>query len=327
MSKKHAKSPCCGAQFIRYGGKRRQCVACKRTWTFRPKRRGRKPRRRTSEPVRKYLVHERVPLARESGRTSSAARSHKLRQERDAYNRRHTWAPVPSGPLIVIADAILRRMEGSLHTWFLILVRPVSGEDAVILPPLHLCGPETAAGWRAAFAAVPDSVLARVVALVSDGHTGLMSEALWRDWLVQRCHFHLLKALQARRSRWTSGRHRTEAVEVHALVSRVLLQETEDGLGAVLSRIEEIGWTTSSRVLRKVLLGFVTNAEEYRTYRAHPELKLPTTNNTAESLNALIQSLAGRARGFRTAASFNAWVIALCKERQTIKCRAARPQN
>lgn len=327
MNKKHAKSPCCGASTIQYGGKRRQCTSCKRTWTIRPKRRGRKPRRRTSEPVRKYLVHERVPLSREKGRESVSARSNKLRNERDAFNDRKSWASVPPGPLIVVADAIMRRIEGSLHTWFFVFVRPVDGEDAIILPPLCLRGTETTNGWQPAFAAIPDDVLSRIMALVSDGHRSLMLEALWRGWLVQRCHFHLLRALQARRSRWSSSQHQAEGIEIHTLVKRVLSQETDKGLATALSRIEEIGWTTTSKKLSIALLGFVTNAKEFRTYRAHPELNLPTTNNTAESLNALIQELSGRARGFRTVASFNAWIIALCKERQTIKCRGARPQN
>lgn len=327
MNKKHAKSSCCGALVIRYGGKRRQCIVCKRTWTIRPKRRGRKPRRKTSEPVRKYLVHERVPLAREKGRASVSARSYKLRNERDAFNDRHSWAPIPRGPLIAVADAIMRRIEGSLHTWFFVFVRPVAGEDAVILPPLLLRGTETANGWQPAFAAIPDAVLSRIVALVSDGHRSLMLEALWRGWLIQRCHFHLLKTLQARRSRWSSSQHQAEGIEIHALVKQVLTRETNEGLIKVLSRIEEIGWTTTSKKLKIALLGFVTNSEEFRTYRVHPELNLPTTNNTAESLNALIQALSGRARGFRTVASFNAWIIALCKERQTIKCRGARQQN
>ena len=231
------------------------------------------------------------------------------------------------GPLIAVADAIMRRIEGSLHTWFFVFVRAVAGEDAIILPPLHLRGTETSNGWQPAFAAIPDDILSRIVALVSDGHRSLMLEALWRGWLVQRCHFHLLKALQARRSRWSSSQHRAEGIEIHALVERVLTQGTDEGLSAVLSRIEEIGWTTSSKKLSIALLGFVTHAEEFRTYRVHPGLNLPTTNNTAESLNALIQSLSGRARGFRTVVSFNAWIIALCKERQTIKCRGARPQN
>lgn len=180
MNKKHAKSSCCGASIIRYGGKRRQCVACKRTWTIRPKRRGRKPRRKTSDPVRKYLLHERVPLAREKGKESVSARSYKLRNERDAFNDRKSWAPVPSGPLIAVADAIMRRMEGSLHTWFFVFARPIEGEDAVILPPLLLRGTETTNGWKPAFAAIPDTVLSRIVAIVSDGHRGLMLEAFWR---------------------------------------------------------------------------------------------------------------------------------------------------
>lgn len=294
---------------------------------MRPKKRGRKRRRITMEPVRKYLTHERIPLSRERNTLTKAARSARLRTERDVFNQKQEWVLVPSGPLIMIADAIVYYSDKKWHTWFFIFVRSIYDEDAVILPPYYAGGRETADEWSEAMACVPQEVLHRVKALVCDGHRGLTREALWRGWLIQRCHFHLLKAIQARRSRWTMGRHQEEALEIHALVNRMLKQSNDHELTQTLSRIEEIGWATKSVILKKVLRGFVTSAEDYRTYLANPELNLPTTSNTAESLNALIQALSSRTHGFRTVASLNAWIIALCKARGTMKCRGGNQQN
>lgn len=301
---------------------------CKKTWTVRPKKRGRKARRVTATPVKKYLNHERVPLARERrGTEVSASRSARLRKERDAFNEKQQWCPIPDGPLILIADAIVKYRQGKWHTWFFMFVRAVDGVDAVIVPPYYAGGREVCTEWRNALETIPPDALKRVKALVSDGHRGLMSFASWRNWLVQRCHIHLIMAIQARRSRWAMSRKRSEGEEIFTLTNCVLTDPCQKEATQALARIEEIGWLTKSKMLKKVLQGFVTSAEDYRTYLEHPELNLPTTSNTAESLNALVDDLSSRARGFRTVVSLNAWIIALCKDRGTIKCRGKYQQN
>ncbi len=328
MNKKHAKCPFCEGKIIRYGVRRRRCVQCEKTWTVRPKRRGRKARRITTVPVKKYLNHERIPLARERrGTTVSASRSARLRKERDAFNKKQSWHSIPDGPLIMIADAIVKYRNGSWHTWFFVFMRTTNSEDAVILPPHYATGRETCEGWSDAFETVPPDALKRVKALVSDGHRGLMREALWRGWFVQRCHIHLIMAIQARKSRWSMGRKRSEGEEIFMLTNCVLKNPHAEEVRNALSRIEEIGWMTKSKMLKKVLQGFVTSAEDYRTYLNHPELNLPTTSNTAESLNALVDNLSSRAHGFRSIVSLNAWIIALCKDRGTMKCRGKYQQN
>lgn len=328
MNKKHAKSPCCRAKIIKHGGKRRRCAKCKKVWTIRPKRRGRKARRMEAEPVRKYLKHERVPISREHrAGTVIATRSARLRKERDSFNKKQSWCSVPDGPLILIADAIVKYRNGQWHTWFFMFLRAVDGVDAVIVPPYYAEGREVCSEWCNALETIPPDALKRVKALVSDGHRGLMREAMWRGWLIQRCHIHLIMAIQARRSRWAMSRKRSEGEELHILTNCVLTDPCQKKVTQALTRIEEIGWMTKSKMLKKVLQGFVTSADDYRTYLNHPELNLPTTSNTAESLNALVDDLSSRARGFRTVTSLNAWIIALCKERGTIKCRGKYPQN
>ena len=123
------------------------------------------------------------------------------------------------------------------------------------------------------------------------------------------------------------SRKRSEGEELYALITCVLADPNKKNAMRARDRIEEIGWLTSSKILKKVIQGFVTSADDYRTYLNHPELNLPTTSNTAEALNALVDDLLSRTRGFRTVASLNAWIIALCKERKTIKCRGKYQQN
>lgn len=279
-------------------------------------------------PIKKYLKHERVPLAKEHrGMTVPASRSARLRKERDRFIEKEAWQTIPDGPLILIADAIVKYRNGIWHTWFFMFLRAADGIDAVILPPYYAQGREAYREWHNALGTIPCDARKRVKALVSDGHRGLMSFAERHHWLVQRCHIHLLMAIQARRSRWSMSRKRDEGVEIHSLVECVLTDPCAKKAIQALAEIEEIGWLSSSKMLKKVLQGFVTSADDYRTYLNHPKLNLPTTSNTAESLNALVDDLSSRARGFRTVASLNAWIIALCKERGTIKCRGKYQQN
>ncbi len=51
------KSECCNAKIIRFGGRRRQCVACDKTWSIRPARRGPKPRRKRCFYLDKVFNH------------------------------------------------------------------------------------------------------------------------------------------------------------------------------------------------------------------------------------------------------------------------------
>src|SRR5438105_12080264 len=56
MQSKHAKSPCCAARVRRFGPRRRQCVECGKTWTVRPKKRGRPVHRSSPALLHRVLV-------------------------------------------------------------------------------------------------------------------------------------------------------------------------------------------------------------------------------------------------------------------------------
>lgn len=323
MNTQHANLSCCSAKVIRFGRRRRQCTRCLKTWRIRKKRRGRKRKRINGTLVISYLTHAVPPvstLARQRGLPVSTAKYH-LAISLKMFLKKNQWPVVANtGQMIAVADAWTKKLKGAYHTWYVILLRPIADNQAVLLPLQHYPGRESAAGWQKAFDAVPKEILTRIAALVADGHQGLVNEAKWRNWLLQRCNFHLIAAIQGRRSRWKASRHHKEGEYLYQLVLKVLSTRKLDDLSKVIVEIESFGWQTKSRQLRRILLGFVNHVDDYRTYLNYPELNLPRTSNTAEAFFSLAERLCHRARGFASVDSLSNWLDALVKHRKTITC-------
>lgn len=328
MKKKQEKSSCCDGNIIGHGAKRKKCVACGRTWSLWKKKRGRKKVRADVNIVQQYLNGERASSARMSTRrkVSESSIQNRVTRSRDVFIRTTPWREVPDGDLILIADAVVELIGRSWMTAYLMLVRSVEGDTAVILPPRFIRGRETPAGWSEAIDGIDPAILSRIKALVCDGHAGLTSQSMWRKWLLQRCHFHLIASIRARRARTPMARHHGEAHTLMAHARIILTDPDERTVTASLSVIEEVGWLSSSKIVRKVISGFVRNHRDYRTYLEHPKLNLPTTSNSAESVASLIGNTKRRLRGFKTARSFELWVVATLKLKGVVKCRK-NPQN
>lgn len=323
MNKLHENSSCFHSKAIRFGGRRRQCKSCRKTWRVWRCHRGRKRKRFSANLVQSYLEHTVPPVsavARARGQPISTAK-HRLASSLKLFNGKTPWPIVSTdNQFIAIADAWTKKIKGSYHTWYGILLRPLKDNQATILPLPHFEGRESIPDWRLAFDTVPKKLLGRIVALVCDGHRGLVNEARWRGWLIQRCHFHLIAAIQGRRSRWHDSRHRKEGERLYRLISTVLAVTDDAAIPQLLDEIENIGWQTKSRQLRKALSGFVNHIENYRTYLKHPGLNLPRTSNTAETLFSLVEELCHRARGFSSVESLSRWIEAVVKHRKTITC-------
>lgn len=329
MNKKHEKSVCCHEKSIHWGKKRRRCVRCGKTWSVWKKQRGRKKKRVDTKLARAFLNRDIASLSSIARKRncSPAHMQNMLKKSRDLFTLVTPWQPVPRGQLIMVADAVIEYVGSHWHTAYLMLVRATDDTESVILPPLIIRGTETADGWQQAIDSLQESVRKRVVALVCDGHNGLLTEAKWRGWLLQRCHFHLLARIQSRRSRWKIARHKAEAEKIFHHVRHILEHPNESELTESLSILEEIGWVSTSPEIRKVLSGFVRNFRDYRLYLKYPNLHLPTTNNTAESLASSIANLKYRMRGFPTLDSFTRWIIALLKFKKKVTCNGFHQQN
>lgn len=283
---------------------------------------GRKKKRVNHNLIKAFLNRETIAISKkaEKRRQSESTLQEALKRSRDHFLLREQYAPAPSGDLIMVADAVIELIKGKWLTTHLILLRSVSGDKAVILPPLFRRGTETYKGWSEAFKTIPETTQVRIKALVCDGHVGLVERAKERGWVLGRCHFHLLARIQSRRSLSFIARNKKEATVIFLNVRTILYDRNERKVLDALNVIEEIGWISNSSTIRTTLSGFVKHYEDYRTYLKYPELHLPTTNNTAESLASLISGLKYKLKGFKTEDSLKNWVSALLKFKKKIKC-------
>lgn len=303
-------------------------MRCGRTWSAWRRKRGRKRRRVHTDFIRSFLGRDIASLA-SVARKRGCSETHVqdvLRASREHFIRHTPWPDIPEGPLILVADAVLELVERRWRTVHLLLVRPVAGVEATILPPHIMCGTETPAGWRAAIATVPESAKTRIRAVVCDGHNGLVLEARAHHWILQRCHFHLIARLQMRLSRRVP-RNRRRAQAIFSNLHTVLESEDSRAVRRSLSALDAWRKDAASNEVRRILAGFLTNHRDYRSYLTYPELRLPTTNNTAESLGSTIADLKQRLRGFPTMRSFEGWITALLRFKRNIACNGFHPQK
>lgn len=330
MNTKHAKSPCCRGLIRRYGRRRRQCLSCQRTWRIRTKKRGRKSKRTNPNPALRYLRGETPSLAAMARRQgiSVAGLERRLSKSRDHFLEHTPWSnPHGRGAFILVADAFVSCIGKRWYTTHLMLVRSCASSKAVIVPPVIRQGGETQPGWRAALSTLPPETHNRIVALICDGHRGLVNYAKWEGWIIQRCHFHLLAAVQGRRSRWSRSRHQEEGQQLYELVKTIITTPEGTDLLPLLTRLEDLGWETRSPQLKKVVSGFVNCVEDYRSYLRHPQLHLPRTTGAIESLIGTLKELRHRARGFSTIQSFTAWMQAALKLKSKVTCNGSDQPN
>ena len=330
MKKLHAKTPCCKGKIINFGKRRRQCVLCKKTWRIRIKKRGRKIKRPQTKTLICYLKNKTATLSSMSERKNSSRGKIQNRTKRnlDFFLKNYCWEEIPANcNLIIIADAMIKYIENEWYTFYFVLVRDVNSNKAIILPPYIQKGRETCDGWYNTIDRIPKRIKTSIKAVVCDGHRGLLSVSIWEKWILQRCQFHLLSSIRGRRSTSKWSKHGREGRMIYDLTEKALTTKDEKLVLEYISEIEEIGWHTKSPQLRKILSGFVNNYKDYRSCIYYPELNLPRTSNSAESLINCIQSLCNRARGFRTIYSLSKWVNAFLKNKKFIKCNGFYQPN
>lgn len=325
MNKLHEKSPCCQGQIRRFGKRRRQCSACKKTWRVWKKKKGRKKIRTSGNFFIRYLEH-RLPSLRGLSKELNVPEwvlKYRLKTHRQKFVAKTPWPCLPQNePLLAIADAAIQFVEGSFYTFYFINIRRINEDFAYPAPPHVRKGSEVAAGWYEAFHLLPEGTKNSILALICDGHGGLTSLGKRQNWIVQRCHFHLISRIQGRKSKGKFSRHRAEGKLIYGLVKKVLTAKREKLISKYLSEIKQLALLpTTSYELKTTLLGFTKHYQDYRNYISHPELHLPRTTNSIESMIGGIRNLCQRAKGFRTLESFTDWTIAFLKAKRKFKCR------
>lgn len=323
MNTKHAKSPCCKGKVIKFGERRRQCCTCHRTWRIRQKKTGRKKKRAQINLAVSFLINQRL---------SCYSLAIKLHKSEDILNRNikrslnkfvleTPYAELPTkSPLVVIADAMIQQVENKTFSVYFVLVKTPESKEAIIAPPYFEEGKESCIGWKNAFDRLPKPVFKAITAIVSDGHLGLRSLSLKNDWLMQRCHFHLLASLQGRRSKSKFSRHREVGEAVFALVKDIVNNKNENDTLNSVKQLKKIRAQTDSPGLSRILRSFLKTHKQFRTFLDYPDLNLPRTSNSAESMVGCVRSLLRRAKGFRSIKSLKLWTEGLIKCKKQIVC-------
>lgn len=329
MAHQHLKSACCRAHIIRYGGKRRQCVSCRRTWTIRPKSKGRKRLRAPQHLIERYFSGS-ISTIRTLEKRFQWGRGHAQRMMRRSLanyvtKHRNDWSATPlnRSRLIAVVDAIWHTICGEKITIYLILLRPVSNNEATIMLPVFVTGHEDGRGWKYAWDQIPFAYKRRICALVCDGHQWLIAFGYRQGWVVQRCQFHLLANLQM----YLGVQDRQRNSRVLTLVHNLFATADTERSRRLLTKLARIRVKAKSRGIRRVLSGLATNYQDFQNYLRYPKMNLPTTTNAAESCISGVRDLMRRCHGFRTKKAVRLWMIGYILWKKTIRCNGKYQQK
>ena len=324
MIARHAKSPCCGAKVRRFGRRRRQCAQCKKTWSIRPRKRGR-PKRRTSLTVLKRALLSRYTvrqLAEQRGMLSAPNLRHRFRGALARFVARPCSRQIPEGPLVLLADGMRFQFAGKPWVLYLTALKSCASASALFLDPLLLPGREGASRWLQAFAAIPNGAKSRISGLVVDNFNGMRKIARQQRWVLQLCQFHLIHKLQFhRRGRYRALKGGKVREELYWLIRKALELPPGVELASVLGELSDRSHgRCGTRRLEAVVREFLLSLDDYRAYQAHPRLGLPTTTNVMESMGGLIRDLFRRSRAASNPKSLLQWATALIRLRPTLVC-------
>ncbi len=326
MNSKHAKSPCCGARVRRFGRRRRQCVHCKHTWTVRQKKRGR-PLHRTAPTILRRIFEDGFTLRQLAAlhhRVALPTYRYRFRKELERFVARPSPQPLPSGPLVLLADGLWFQFKGQPWVLYLTALKPCHGDYAVFLDPVLIAGTEKPARWEQALANIPQAATERIRAIVVDNLPGMHRLARQRGWVLQLCHFHLLLKLYGKRgSRPHALRGGPVREELNQYIRQVL--ELPDGttLDATLQRLLHLAQTDCGTArIQMTVRAFLRDLEFYRSYLQYPQLGLPQTTNTVESMGRLIREMFRRNRAGSNPDSTLRWATAFIRIRPTVTCNS-----
>jgi len=205
---------------------------------------------------------------------------------------------------------------------YLTALKPCKGNYATFLDPLLFSGREGASRWQQAVAAIPPNATRRIQAMVVDNLPGMKRIAQRHGWPLQLCHFHLLLKLQAHRRgvRYTL-RGGSVREEIHRLIRNALELSDEDRLSQVLKRLAHLSHDNCGTLrIQTTVREFLLNLEYYRAYLAHPQLDLPHTTNSVESMGRLLREMFRSSRAGSNPASLLLWATTFIRLRPTVTC-------
>lgn len=329
MLSKHAKSPCCHSRVRRFGGKRRQCSACGRTWSIRPKKRGRRAKRVPSKILNEVFRQGYALrfLARRSRGLAAPAFRHRFRQALRRYVAQPSGTKPPRGRLVLLLDGIRFNFSGRPWVLYQRALKPCRGKVAVFLDPILVEGKEGAWTWERLIHEIPSPIRRRIRGIVVDNICGVDKLARRHGWVLQLCQFHLIVKFQVR-PRWQQHRVLKGGdvrYEIYRLIRSALDAPEGAVLDCTLARLRDLLKTPcGTRRIRMTVREFLRSVRFYRAWQMHSHLGLPATTNAIESMNSIVRDMFRRNRSASSPKALQLWATALIRHRPTINCNGKK---
>lgn len=216
---------------------------------------------------------------------------------------------------ILLFDALWFKFNRKRWTLYVIAARSVRNTIAIFLDPVLLEGKENAACWKQIIDTLPLALKNRVKACVSDGFQGSKKLTKENAWILQRCHFHLIGQLQIRRGQRKNLKDKYIREEIYQTTRKLLTAKKIKVLKEQLQKL--ISRSDCPRKLQSIICEFLRDLDDFRAYAKYPQLNLPITNNTVESMNKLIRK---QCSYLKTPESLKLWATAFIRMRPHIKC-------
>lgn len=327
MAPIHAKSSCCGALVRRRGRRRRQCTHCKRTWSIRKKKYGRKRIRHTQTLLKRILINGHT-LSQEQ-RNFHGLRLVSIAARFMQALRAYVVAPpprLPKGPYVLVVDGVYFKFKRKEWVLYLMALKPIRSHRMYFLDPVLVQGREKIETWHEAIGTIPPQTKKQIRGLVSDGLRGFQGLATCHSWVHQRCHFHLLSSLVRGKSK---RRYLTRGSGIRDKILdavRVLLadesRQRHNRTRSVLRR--HINNPTCPSYVRKHILEFFEREQDFRSHLRHSTLNLPTTTSAMESTGRLVRKAT---RTARTPESLRLRATAFLRLKQFVICNGFDAQH
>lgn len=316
----HEKSKCCGAKIVRFGGKRRRCSVCKRTWRVYPAKRGPKSRRMQCDYLKKVFNHGfKVKQLSLNSKLSADAIYKVFANNLNAVVGQKRIIRIKGSKLILVIDAEWHYFKNELWTLYFLAIKQVGSQSVIILDPVLMKGKENATVWNEIFSQLPESIRKRIIVLVSDGIRGIETVADNHGLIIQRCHFHLISALQKRRGKRATTPGRLVREEIYNSVRLALVETSIRNLDILCRRLALLSKDDGCpRSMKMIVRDFLRRISEFRAYLDNPELQIPTTTNVMESVNSFVRE---KTKTIRTPKSWHKWATACTRIKSKFTCK------
>jgi hypothetical protein len=249
---------------------------------------------------------------------------YRFRKALEGFVARPSPQPLPPGPLVLLADGLWFQFKR--HPWvlYLMALKPCQDDYAVFLDPVLLAGSERAARWDQALAGIPQAASERIRAIVVDNLPGMRRLAHQHGWVLQLCHFHLLLKLYGQRgSRPHALRGGPVREQLHQCIRHTLSLPADAPLDTTLRRLHQLALTDCGTArIQGVVRALLRDLAFYRSYLQYPQLGLPQTTNTVESMGRLLREMFRRNRAGSNPASTLRWATAFIRMRPTMTCNS-----